>query len=217
MTTNNIKSFIGISLLSIVAFHAWAQEQDQPAAQTDEKSSVGLLGKNYFEAGFFTEDFRNTGSKSGYGTGLDLNLPAADNFDIGVNYAFERVPSGDPRLTDNTVGTSFTGYFAAGSVKPFADLDLGYAWQKSKLDGVASSNDRGIYGGGAGLELPVTSSTVLTGSAAYENSLRKGSMHEWVYLAKVDQNIADGIAAQVDVAFHAKNSTVYDVGLVFFF
>ena len=211
-----IKSLIGITLFSVIACGVWAQQQDQSAPQGDEKSSAGLLGKNYVDVGLFTERFRNTDSKSGYGTALDLNLPAFDNLDIGLNYAFERVAS-KPQLTDNTLGTSFTGYFSAGSVKPFVDLDLGYAWQRSKLSGVSTRNDRGIYGAGAGLELPVSASTAFIGRAAYDNSFRRGSQHAWVYTASVDHNITDGIATQINVSFQAKNSTVYDVGVVFFF
>jgi hypothetical protein len=211
-----IKSFIGIGLFSIIACCVSAQQQDQPASPGGDKGSAGLLGKNYVDFGLFTEHFRNIDSKSGYGTGIDLNLPAMDNFDVGLNYAFERVASA-PRLTENTLGTSFTGYFTTGNVKPFADLDFGYAWQRTKLDTTTTRNDRGIYGAGAGLEVPVTSSTALAGRAVYDNSFRKGSHHERVYTASVAQNITDGIAAKVNVSFHEKNSTVYDLGVVFFF
>jgi hypothetical protein len=211
-----LKPLITISLLSILACNASAQQQDQ-APSSATTNPAALLGKNYVEAGFFTEDFRNSGSKNAFGTGVDLNLPTFDNFDIGVNYAFERAASGAPQFTDNTLGTSFTGFFTVNGVKPFADLDLGYAWQKSKLDGISDSNDRGIYGAGVGIEVPVAKSTVFTARAAYDNSFRRDSQHQWIYIAKVDQSIADGIAAQLDVAFHANNSTVYDVGVVFFF
>jgi hypothetical protein len=211
-----IKSFIGIGLASFLACGAWAQQQDQPAPPSDASNSAGLLGKNYVDFGLFTEHFRNTDSKNGYGTDLDLNLPAFDNFDIGLNYAFERA-TGVSQITDNTLGTSFTGYFATGKVKPFADLDFGYAWQRTKVDGIATRYDRGIYGAGAGLEVPVTGSTVVQGRAAYDNSFRKGAVHERVYTATVAQNITDDIAAKVNVSFREKNSTVYDLGLVFFF
>jgi len=89
--------------------------------------------------------------------------------------------------------------------------------RSSAASPLSTRNDRGIYGAGAGLELPVSASTAFTGRAAYDNSFRRGSQHAWVYTASVDHNITDGIATQINVSFQAKNSTVYDVGVVFFF
>jgi hypothetical protein len=39
----------------------------------------------------------------------------------------------------------------------------------------------------------------------------------WTYTASLDHNLPDSIAARLNVLFHAKTSTTYDLGMVFLF
>jgi opacity protein-like surface antigen len=202
-------------LFSCACAAARAQQPPSPPA-ADNSNSAGLIGKDYFSASLFGESFRNSTLTHGYGTNLGLNLPAADNFDVALDYQFERVPK-TPQLTDNSLQTSFIGYLAAGGVKPFMDADVGYLWQKSKGDGTKTLDNRGTCAAGAGLEVPVMSSTALTGRAAINDEFKRGSRHTWAYTAGVNQSITDSMDAVLHVTFNEGNSTVYNLGVAFIF
>jgi len=122
-----------------------------------------------------------------------------------------------PRLTDNTVGTSVTGYFKAAGVKPFADLDLGYLWHRTKPSEATERYDRATSAFGSGFEAPVIDATAIVGRVAYNNEFRRGTRREITYTAGLDQHFSDHMGAVVNVTFHEKNSTVYNVGMVFLF
>jgi len=189
-----------------------------PAAS--DRSSAGLLGRDYLAINPIMQDFRESTSKKGWGTGLDLNLPATDNWDIGLNYAFERVPD-IPRITDNSLGTSVTGYFKAGGVKPFADVDLGYLWHRVKPEDPTERYDRATYAVGAGFEAPIFNATAFLGRAAYNNDIRRGARHEMTYTTGLNQRFADHVTGLAGVTFEQGraegNSLLYNLGVAFVF
>jgi hypothetical protein len=209
------KGLLSFCFVILTSAGAFAQSEPSPPA-ADDKDTAGLLGRDYLAVGPFRQDFRHSISKDGWGTGLDLNLPAADNWDIGLVYGFERVTD-SPRITDNTVGTSVTGYFKAGAVKPFADLDLGYLWHRTKPSEAAERYDRATYAMGTGFEAPIIDSTAFVGRVAYNNEFRRGTRREFTYTAGLDQHFTDHLGGLVNVTFNENNSTVYNVGLVFIF
>lgn len=220
------KRLFGIGLALITTTCIFAQSQPsapepatpaaEPTAAADDNSSAGLLGKDYFAIDPIMQDFRNSTSKKGWGTTLDLNLPATDNFDIGLNYNFERVAD-IPRITDNTFGTSVTGYFKAGGVKPFADVDLGYLWHRVKPSDPTLRYDRATYAVGTGLEAPILGSTAVVGRVAYNNEFRRGATHEMTYTAGLDQRFSDHVAGLVGVTFQQNNAILYNLGVGFIF
>lgn len=210
------KGLFSIYLAVITGACAFAQSEPEQSPPAGDKSSVGLLGKDYLSVGATMQDFRHSTSKKGWGTDLDLNLPVVDNCDIGLNYGFERVAD-TPRITDNAVGTSVTGYFKAGGVKPFADLDLGYLWNRTKPSDVTTRYDRATYAVGTGLEAPFTDSTAFVGRVAYNNEFRRGTRREMTYTAGLDQSFSDHVAGMINVTFHEGNSAVYNLGVVFIF
>ena len=217
MKSTLVKALLISSLYCSAAWVSHAQANSDAPAVGDEQVTAGLLGKGYFNASFLTERFRSSvEAKNGYGSNLGINLPATDNVDIGLAYTFERVAA-TPRLTDNTVALSCTTYTTAAGMKPFAALDFGYGWHRSVEENVASRDDRALFGAGGGLEVPVSTTTAIAGKATYNDSLRKGMAHVWTYTATVDHNLTESIAARLDVLFHSKVSTTYDLGVVFLF
>jgi len=210
------KILFSICLAVITGACALAQPEPPQPQPADDKSPAGLLGKDYLSVGPTMQDFRHSDSKKGWGTDLDFNLPVVDNCDIGLNYGFERVAN-TPRITDNTIGTSVTGYFKAGGVKPFADIDFGYLWSRTKPSDVTTKYDRATYAVGTGLEAPFTDSTALVGRVAYNNEFRRGTPREMTYTAGLDQSFSDHVAGMVNVTFHEGNSAVYNLGVVFIF
>ncbi|HTX65611.1 MAG TPA: hypothetical protein VMD31_07550 [Opitutaceae bacterium] len=199
-------------------------QDDQPAPPAspaaDDHGSAGLLGHDYFAINPQLQDFRNSSSKKGWGTGLDLNLPAADNWDIGLNYAFDRVPD-TPRITDNALGTAVTGYFKAGAFKPFADVDLGYLWHRTKPSDPTQRYDRATYAAGAGFEAAIADATAFVGRVAYNNQFRRGVRREMTYTTGFDQRFTDNVAGLLGVTFQkgalVTNAITYDLGVAFVF
>lgn len=210
------KGLFGIYLAVITGACAFAQSEPAQSPPAADKDSAGLLGKDYLSVGVTMQDFRHSTSKKGWGTGIDLNLPVADNYDIGLNYGFERVAD-SPRITDNTFGTSVIGYFKAGGVKPFADIDLGYLWHRTKPSEVTGRYDRATYAAGTGFEAPIIDSTAFVGRVAYNNEFRRGTRREMTYTAGLDQSFSDHIAGMINVTFFEGNSAVYNLGVVFIF
>ncbi|HUJ43216.1 MAG TPA: hypothetical protein VLW52_06385 [Opitutaceae bacterium] len=210
------KKLLSLGLAFITGAGVFAQSEPSQPPAADDKDTAGLLGKDYLAIGPIQQDFRHSTSKDGWGAGIDLNLPTADNWDIGFNYGFERVAD-SPRITENTAGTSVTGYFKAAGVKPFADVDLGYLWHRTKPSDPTERYDRATYAVGTGFEAPIIDATAFVGRVAYNNEFRRGTRREFTYTAGLDQHFSDHVGGLVNVSFHENNSTVYNVGLLFLF
>lgn len=129
--------------------------------------------------------------------------PAADNFDVGLIYSFERVPKA-PQVTEHSLGTAPTGYLSTKAVKPFVDIDLGYLWEKTKTTSTKAKDDRATFGSGAGVEVAAGGSAALLGRAGLNDEFKHASRHAWAYTAGVDQFIDDNVAAVLDVTFHGE-------------
>ena len=202
-----------LSVLAALAAGVSAMAQSIPAPTTS--SSTGLLGQRYVDASFSAQDAHSF-SDHAYGLGVAVNLPFNESLDFGLGYDYGWLNSSvDTR--SHTLSASATTYTTYNGMKPFFGAALGYGWTRAEVGSFSHKDNNGIWGLGAGVEIPVKAVT-LTPSLSYADSFKGGSTG--VYAAGLEANhwFTKAVAGFADVSFsdargHGGEAWNYGVGV----
>jgi hypothetical protein len=135
-----------IKMLVIAALAAIGTVQTPASAATS-----GLLGQKYLETDFTLQ-------------------PVNAYLDVGAAYSYGWLSRSISAHT-NTLGATATGYFSFAGMKPFLSAGLGEQWVHTQF----GSSDFGVWGVGAGVEIPSKVFTV-TPSISYTDDLQRSTL-----------------------------------------
>jgi hypothetical protein len=185
-------------------------------AQTATASgSTGLLGQRYAEVNFSLQDLKHVSNNS-YSLGASANIPLVpSSIDVGASYDYSWI-GGAFRGHANTLGAYATAYVPLQGVKPFVGAGAGWQWSSNRFVG---SDDQGLWGLTAGVEIPVGVIT-LTPRINYADDLEgsRNSSQEWTYAVEANYWINPktaifGSISKTDVSHSSVDSWNYGVGL----
>ncbi|MBI5382572.1 MAG: hypothetical protein HZA31_11785 [Opitutae bacterium] len=173
---------------------------------------AGLLGKQYVQAAYFTEDIRKPSNiDNGNGASFGVNLPLMPNVDLGLGGYYESISTND--FTNKRLTATVTGYQEVNGFKPFIDVSLASDWQSSSYRGVDYSKTTGVYALGVGVEAPVSDNTALFGRIAYNKYFNGMTSRYYTYAFGFNHWFTPKVAGMASVSFWENDSVTYSVGL----
>lgn len=187
----------------------------QTTATSSSSNPHGLLGTRYAELNFGVQDVKFIRDHA-YGVGASVNTPVVPGaFDAGLTYAYNWI-RGPVRAHANTFGGYGIFYVPAGGVKPFVGAGVGWQWLDTRG---FSSEDQGVWGATAGVEIPLGRFT-LTPRVAYaddfENSVNSSQEWRWSAEGNYALNQSTAVFASLgrsDVARSPARSWDYGLGV----
>ena len=191
-----MKSFIKIvSVSAALVVAAAAQAQQASATPTDEGS---LIGKRYVSATTSYVDVHSS-SWGQFDSTLQFNMPVLASVDVGAAYDYAWV-EGHRKVNQEIPSLYATGYVTEGAFKPFATVQLGYAWNRNPG---FQRDDRLVYGTQVGVEWSISQFCALTVSGSRsadfkkgDNSTYSGTVGVSVALTKQVDLLVQGIVAE---------------------
>lgn len=180
----------------------------------------GVLGQKFVDVNFDVVDL-NGFDKNGYTSALSLNLPATANLDVGFGYAYGWLDTTGTTLREQTLTTSATWHPSAPGMRPFLGLGFGYDWTRNKFGALNVHDGTGIWGMGAGVEIPVGAAT-LTPSVSYSDVFRSHGVGAIHYSVEANYWFTAAVAGYANVTYsdftrHNGNSWMYRAGVRFKF
>lgn len=183
-------------------------------AQTPAANGQGLLGQRYTELSFGVQDIKHV-SNNGYSLSAGANNPLIPGkLDAGAAYSYSWI-RGPFKGHANTIGGYANAYAPLNGVKPFVGAGLGYQWVSSR----AGSDDQGLWGLVAGVEIPAGVVTI-TPRISYADDFEgtRKSSQEWTYAVEANYwfsktSAVFGSIGKTDVRQSPIDSWNYEVGL----
>lgn len=144
-----------------------------PSLSLAQQIAIGLpgqrvLGERTFDAAAGVVDIDEVDER-GYALGFGVNLPAMANLDLGFHYGYGWVDENGIRLEDSTLSTAAVLHGTGEGLKPFAAVLAGYQKMELKVGPFHASDSSGVWGAGAGIEIPVGRGTI-TPSVTFTDS-----------------------------------------------
>src|SRR5579862_9332755 len=144
---------------------------DTSATSDSADSSAGTIGQRYGELSFTDQNVSHI-SNDFTSLGFDLNYPATKHLDIGAGYGYSWLQN-KYRQRSSVVDIGATVYTTYAGVKPFVSLNLGYEWDRLTESGFYPYHaDYGVWGLGAGVEIPVDPTVAITPFISYQDDLQ---------------------------------------------
>jgi len=189
MTTHSIPRLL-LVIFGLLAFASAAQ------AQMD----AGFIGKRYAGLGFFTENVDSSNMDNGNGVEVFANVPVLDWLDAGFRASSERFSAF--KYTDRRIGGYVTAYTDLEWAKPFVEFSVTETNQSSIYNNVKYRNRESLWATSLGMEVPVTRSSALFGSASYTEYFNSSYDSAWIYKLGLNTWITPKLGAVIGVSFY---------------
>lgn len=160
-----ITKIASVSAALVIA--AAAHAQTTAAAKATEDS--GLIGKRYVSATMSYSDVHSS-SWGLFDSTLTFNMPVLSNVDVGASYDYSWL-EGHRKINQQVPSVYATGYLTEGALKPFATVELGYAWDRNPG---FQRDDRLVYATAAGVQWSINQSCALTVAAGRAADFKAG-------------------------------------------
>lgn len=172
---------------------------------------AGFIGKRYAGLGFFTENVRSSNMDNGNGVELFANVPILDFLDAGFRASSERFSNFS--YTDRRIGGYVTAYTDLDWAKPYVEFSISETNQSSSYNNVKYRNRESLWATGLGLEVPVTRSSALFGSATYTEYFNSSYDSAWIYKLGLNTWFTPKLGAVVGISFYESESVTYSLGV----
>jgi hypothetical protein len=207
---------LGLAAVTL-ATTSFAQPTPPPAfAPPPVRETQGLLGQNYADFHFGVADFRHS-SGDAFRVGVSGMTPVAPGLDFGFVYAYQwedhstdvlpRIDQRNPAGRQDYDGRAHSlaartrVYASAAGLRPFLEGVVGHQWGSGDLRELRMFDNRWIWGGRVGLEIPL-GVFALTPHLGYTDKLGRtrhgllrygGELHHW---------FNDRTGGYFDVSYH---------------
>lgn len=185
-------------------------------AQSPNEAVTGTLGQRFVDVSYGLQDVRRIGDNI-QDADLAFNAPLTPFVDVGVSYGYAW-GRGALRGHSNTLGTAATYYGTLQGVKPFATVGLAYRWDRF----LGGRDNYGLWGAGAGVEIPVSRGFTVTPGVSYADDFEGGDSRDFTYSVEANYWVSRtsavyGSIARTDAHRSPFDVWHYDIGLRFRF
>lgn len=202
----------GLCVLALFSNVVRAQSDNSDA--TKSADIPGLLGRDAISLQAGLLKVRNEAvDPTGFTADTDMNLTIDDGFDYTLDVGFEHAAKTGLKLRDTHIDNGVTYYYRTKAVSPFVAAGLGYDWERSTVQTVATRSNHLAYEAATGVEVPVSKVAAVRLGLDFDESSRRPHERNLGYDVTTNYWFNDSVGASVGALIRQGRNGAHDAAL----